>query len=416
LTLSPHAAQCLKTPIHPHPCVYPHAPPWPVEITYTEPVSGTAQLPTTARNEAGCGWAVGLLRKNPPAYDSAAELAQDVGAGSTSYTDYDLAITETTEQWLDANKDTNKPWTAFVSLVSPHYPLKAPQEFYDMYPLADMDLPVAYDPASRPDHSELKNIAAFFKYDEYFNEQKIREAKAAYYGLISFMDSCVGRILHTLETTGQTENTLVLYVSDHGDMMGDHGFWTKQVMYDASAGIPMIAAGPGIPQGKRIKTGTTLLDIATTAVDVSRIKDDVQSRALPGLSLKAIANAADDPDRTIFSEYHDGGSTTATFMVRWQNWKFIYYVGHPPQLFDMATDPDELTNLAVQENSNQEITAIMREGERRLREICDPEAVNERCFEDQAQRIEELGGADACANAYVFNHTPTPSEQDKLKR
>jgi len=279
-----------------------------------------------------------------------------------------------------------------------------------------MDLPVAYDPASRPDHSELKNIAAFFKYDEYFNEQKIREAKAAYYGLISFMDSCVGRILHTLETTGQTENTLVLYVSDHGDMMGDHGFWTKQVMYDASAGIPMIAAGPGIPQGKRIKTGTTLLDIATTAVDVSRIKDDVQSRALPGLSLKAIANAADDPDRTIFSEYHDGGSTTATFMVRWQNWKFIYYVGHPPQLFDMATDPDELTNLAVQENSNQEITAIMREGERRLREICDPEAVNERCFEDQAQRIEELGGADACANAYVFNHTPTPSEQDKLKR
>ena len=338
----------------------------------------------------GVGWAVGLLREDPPAYDSAAELAQDVGAGSSSYTDYDLAITEATEQWLRTNKGMTKPWAAFVSLVSPHYPLKAPQEFYDRYPLADMDLPVAYGSRARPNHSELKKVADFFKYDQYFDEQKIRQAKAAYYGLISFMDSCVGRIINTLEATGQLENTLVLYVSDHGDMMGDHGFWTKQVMYEASAGIPMIAAGPGIPQGKRVRTGTTLLDIAATATDVCAVTEDEQSRALPGCSLRDIANADDDPNRTIFSEYHDGGSTTGTFMVRWQNWKFVYYVGQPSQLFDMASDPNELCNLADQENSDPTIAAIMLEGELRLRDICDPEAVNKRCFEDQAQRISEL--------------------------
>ena len=361
------------------------------------------------------GWAVGLLRENPPAYDSAAELAQDVGAGNTTYTDYDLAITETTKQWLQANKDASEPWAAFVSLVSPHYPLKAPQEFYDMYPLADMDLPIAYEPTARPHHSELKNIASFFKYDQYFNEHKIRQAKAAYYGLISFMDSCVGSILDTLTATGQAENTVVLYVSDHGDMMGDHGLWTKQVMYEPSVGVPMIAAGPGIPQGKRIKTGTTLLDIAATAFDISGVTEDIESRKLPGLSLKALANADNDLNRTIFSEYHDGGSTTGTFMVRWQNWKYVYYVGHPPQLFDMVSDPNELCNLAEQENSDTTIAAILLEGEHRLRAICDPESVNERCFSNQAQRIKELGGRDACENAYVFNHTPTPSEQEKLE-
>ena len=187
-------------------------------------------------------------------------------------------------------------------------------------------------------------------------------------------------------------------------------------MYEASAGIPMIAAGPGIPQGKRVRTGTTLLDIAATATDVCAVTEDEQSRALPGCSLRDIANADDDPNRTIFSEYHDGGSTTGTFMVRWQNWKFVYYVGQPSQLFDMASDPNELCNLADQENSDPTIAAIMLEGELRLRDICDPEAVNKRCFEDQAQRISELGGRDACINAYVFNHTPTPSEQEKLKR
>jgi choline-sulfatase len=135
---------------------------------------------------------VGLLRDNPPEYDAAAELAADVGAGKSSYTDYDLEITSAAEAWLKGKKDTTQPWAAFVSLVSPHYPLTAPQEFFDLYNPAEMDLPVGYAPESRPDHAELVNIARFFKYDKYFDQNKLREAKAAYYGLTSFMDSCLG--------------------------------------------------------------------------------------------------------------------------------------------------------------------------------------------------------------------------------
>ncbi len=363
----------------------------------------------------GVGWTVGLLRENPPDYTSAAELAGDVGAGDSSYTDYDLAITAAAENWLEAQKGSEKPWAAFVSLVSPHYPLTAPQEFYDMYAPANVDLPVGYGEHMSPDHSELKNIKKFFDYDRYFDEQKMREAKVAYYGLTSFMDDCVGRVLAALDASGQADDTVVIYVSDHGDMMGDQGYWTKQVMYEASVGVPMIAAGPGIPAGRRVKTGTTLLDIAATAVDVTGVTPDAQSTALPGVSLLDIANQLDDTDRTIFSEYHDGGSTTGTFMVRWGHWKFVYYVDHAPQLFDLVADPHELINLAVEGVNDLAVQAAWQESEKRLRAICDPEKVNALCFADQKRRIAELGGEETCATGYSFNHTPTPTEQDELK-
>lgn len=362
----------------------------------------------------GVGWTVGLLREDPPEYTAASELAEDVGAGDSSYTDYDLEITSKAENWLKTQAGSQEPWAAFVSLVSPHYPLTAPQEFYDMYDPAEIDLPIGYGIKSHPDHSELKNIKNFFDYDCYFDEQKMREAKVAYYGLTSFMDDCVGRVLTALEESGQAEDTVVVYISDHGDMMGDQGFWTKQVMYEASVGVPMISAGPGIPAGRRVKTGTTLLDIAATAVDVAGIKSDAQNAVLPGVSLVEIASNEDDSDRTIFSEYHDGGSTTGTFMVRWGRWKFVYYVGYAPQLFDLNADPYELTNLAVEGVNDPVVQAAWKEGEKRLRAICDPEAVNARCFADQKRRIAELGGEKACATGYNFNHTPTPAEQENI--
>ncbi|MCU9837733.1 sulfatase-like hydrolase/transferase [Ruegeria sp. WL0004] len=362
----------------------------------------------------GVGWAVGLLRDNPPPYDSAAELAADVGIGSSTYTDYDLDITAAAEVWLADPARRGQPWVAFVSLVSPHYPLTCPEEWYNLYDPAAMDLPVGYG-AGLPDHAELRNIGAFYNYDDYFDEQKMREAKAAYYGLTSFMDHCIGRVIAALKASGQLENTVVVYVSDHGDMMGDQGFWTKQVMYEASAGVPMIAAGPGIPAGQKVATCSNLTDIAATARDVCGLADDAGNAGQPGISLRKLANSPYDPDRTGFSEYHDGGSKTGSFMVRWRDWKYVHYVGHPPQLFDLASDPHELVNRAREGVNDPAIAAALAEGERRLRAICDPDAVNARAFADQRRRIEELGGEEACRTAFVFNHTPTPSEQAKMR-
>ena len=156
---------------------------------------------------------------------------------------------------------------------------------------------------------------------------------------------------------------------------------------------------------EQVHTATSLTDIYQTALDVFDLgPDNALESQLPGDSLIKLSKQAYDDERTILSEYHDGGSTTGTFMVRWSKWKYNYYVGYPPQLFNLEDDPDELNDLA----QIDEYKSIIDDANRRLRQICDPEQINQQCFEDQAARIKELGGVDACKNLFVFNHTPTP--------
>ena len=354
----------------------------------------------------GVGWMAALLREDPPAYDAAAELAADSGPGSSSYTDYDLAITAAATDWIAARRNAERPWAAFVSLVSPHFPLRAPQEFYNLYADADFDL----EPKQLPDHPEIRNLARFFDYERHFTAETRHAAMAGYFGLTSFLDDCVGEILATLEESGQAEDTVILYLSDHGELLGDKGMWTKQVMYEASAGIPMILAGPGVPDGIVRNTAASIVDVAATALDVMLDTSDDSS---PGLSLRQLAQDPDDADRTVLCEYHDGGSTTGAFMVRWGDWKYVCYPGMPPQLFNLAEDPSEDHDLGSE--ISQRAAAARAEGVSRLAAICDADAVNRQCFADQAARIEALGGIDVCRNAHLFNHTPTPAEQAAIR-
>jgi len=293
-----------------------------------------------------------------------------------------------------------------VSLVSPHFPLRAPQEFYNLYADADFDL----EPQQLPDHPEIRNLARFFDYERHFTAETRHAAMAGYFGLTSFLDDCVGEILATLEESGQAEDTVILYLSDHGELLGDKGMWTKQVMYEASAGIPMILAGPGVPDGTACSTAASIVDVAATALDVML---DTSDDSAPGLSLRQLAQDPDDADRTVLCEYHDGGSTTGAFMVRWGDWKYVCYPGIPPQLFNLAEDPSEDHDLGS--DVSQRAAAARAEGAARLAAICDADAVNRQCFADQAARIEALGGIDVCRNAHLFNHTPTPAEQAAMR-
>lgn len=349
------------------------------------------------------GWVIGLLRDDPPVFSGASELAGQVGGGDSSYTLYDRAITEAAEAWLSDPVRHERPFAGFISLVSPHYPLIAPEEFYRLYTPAAMPLPEG----GIPDHAEIQALAGFFDYHRYFDEDSMRKAIAAYYGLVSFLDHCIGRIMAALDRAGLLDDTLVLYTSDHGELLGEHGMWTKQVMYEASAGIPLIAAGPGIPEGRITSTGAHFLDIASTALTVAGVDtpDD-----WPGLDLTDLANAPEDRSRTLFSEYHDGGSSTGAFMVAWEGWKLIWYAGQPPQLFHLDSDPGEHHDRAADPNAAD----ALAEGTRRLYAICDPEAVSAQAFADQRARIEALGGVEACRNGFVFNHTPTPAEQAEM--
>ena len=195
-------------------------------------------LPLHVVNELG--WLKGLIRDPLPPYDEGtSELARQVGAGETDYTRYDRKICDAACDWIKGHgKEAQKPWVLFVSFVSPHYPLQAPQAFFDLYTPADVGEPRS--PHQQPSHPVLEKLYRFYDYDRHFTDASSLQARLGYYGLCSFVDHLVGRVLGTLDQCDLTDSTRVIYTSDHGELLGNHGMWTKMLMYEESAGIPLI--------------------------------------------------------------------------------------------------------------------------------------------------------------------------------
>jgi len=343
----------------------------------------------------GVGWIQGLLRNPLYEYDETVDLAVDIGPGNSSYLDQDRSVTAAAVEWLGSKAAQVRDWCTFVSWLSPHYPLIAPQEFYDLYDAEDFD----GLPEPPPDHPILNEIRHFFNHEDHFNEETRKIAKASYYALCSFLDAEVGKVLDALDKAGLTEDTLIIFTSDHGEMLGEKGFWTKSTMYDSAAKVPLILSGPGVKPG-HITEPVSLIDIAPTIAEFFGLS----KRPYSGKSLLGEIT----PNRTVLSEYHDGGCSAGFTMVRWNDggafWKYIHYAeGHPPQLFDLTSDPREETNLAAKHPE------ICVEATSRLARWMDPEVINERAHAEQAAKIAALGGREKVLAYPQFNYTPADS-------
>jgi choline-sulfatase len=354
----------------------------------------------------GIGDPLGWLRDPLPVRKATLRLAKDAGRGESSYQDYDEKITDAAVDWLKARAGSSaaKPWALFVSLVCPHFPLIARPEFYDLYPADQVPLPALRNPAERaPDHPYIAALRECQIYEKGFvDEANVRRAIAAYFGLVSYTDHNVGRVLAALETAGLADATRILYSADHGDNLGTRGLWGKSTMYEEAAGVPMIAAGPGLPRGMVCREPVTLADCFPTIVKWTGVAPSPQDRDLPGLPLDEVALAA--PKRTVLSEYHATGAATGAFMIRKGRFKFVYYAHMPPQLFDLDADPQEARDLA-QEAGYQGLAA---DCERELRAVVDPEAAARLAKSDQAARIAAFGGREAILQRGSFAYSPAP--------
>ena len=348
----------------------------------------------------GTGWIKGLLRDHESVMDVSA-YAREIGPGEDSYTGYDLKVTRHACDWLQntANHATAKPWTLFVSWLRPHYPLICPREFYAMYPLDKMDQARFLDEPDLPQHPVLKTLRRNFNYDVHFDEHTRQIARASYYGLCSFLDAQVGQVLGALQASGQADNTLVIYTSDHGDHNGDRRMWTKMSLYDESSAIPMMIKGPDIPKGKTVDTLASLVDIYPTILSAVGAKDDGITR--PGVALQSLATEPES-ERAVLSEYHDGGSPVGLFMLRTARWKYNCYPGFEPELYDMQADPDELNNLA----GDPGFAKVQKRCHEQMLSLVDPEKVNRQALADQASLIKKLGGVEAILGSEEFDFTP----------
>ncbi|MES2193479.1 MAG: sulfatase-like hydrolase/transferase [Pseudomonadota bacterium] len=356
----------------------------------------------------GKGDLMGLVRDELPVRKGAWKMAGMAGPGEGPYTIYDRDITARAQVWLreEAPKQKEKPWALFVSLVAPHFPLTAPPEhFYRYFDDPALPLPKLYRKDGRARHPYIEEYAYGFPYDDHFEgENGVRRAIAGYFGLCAFLDENIGKILNALDASGAARDTTVVYTSDHGDNLGARGVWGKSTMYEESAAIPCVIAGPLVPRGRVSSTPVSLIDVFPTALDAVGLGEAIAARKLPGRSLIAVANQADAPDRVAFSEYHGMGSTSGVFMVRVGRFKYVHYTKYQPQLFDLAADPDELIDLA----GNPAHAADLRRCQEALAAICDPVEVDGRVRARQAELLAANGGREAVIARGDLGFTPPP--------
>ncbi len=352
----------------------------------------------------GEGWVFGLLRRQDHTAYNAGSFPTHIGPGEDQYSDYDRRVRDNAVEWLKTEGTARRehPWTLFVSFLRPHYPLTCPKPYFDMY--SPSRIPKARYAGYKTEfrHPVLNALRSYYPYGDHFDDTQRQIARASYFGLCSFVDDLIGDVLQALENSGRMDDTTIIFVSDHGELNGHHGLWTKMTMHEDSAGIPMIMAGAGVPRGV-CKTQTSLVDIHPTVLQSSGIGQSREDQSLPGQSLFKTAAEPDNPKRAVLSEYHDGGSITGYMMMREGQWKYTAYAGYAPQLFDLNSDPFEVNDLGLSEQHS----AIRKHLHDRLcREFDDPEVISRNAFSDQAMRIEELGGVDGIQTRENFDHTP----------
>jgi choline-sulfatase len=354
---------------------------------------------------------IGLLRKPPRPRGANAQLAAEAGRGESSYTHYDRRVTAQACDWLRqvAQQSDEHPWVLLVSFVCPHFPLIAPDEWFDRYPPETLELPRLYHQRQGTDHPVLQGIRTSLNEDDYFSEEQVRVAVAAYLGLVSFMDDNVGQLLRALEANGLSRQTRVIYLSDHGESLGHRGIWGKSVMYDQAVAIPLIMAGADVPAGRVSETPVSLVDLYPTILEALGETPTPSEQQLPGRSLFALAQSP-DAERTVFSEYHAEGAITGIFMLRNRRYKYVHYVDYPPQLFDLRDDPDELIDRAADPAYRE----LLETFEAALRAIVTPELASACAFDAQQRLIARYGGEQAILARGDFGHSPTPGETPRF--
>lgn len=265
------------------------------------------------------------------------------------------------------------PFLMVASFIHPHDPYESPREHWDRF--ADVDIPGPAHPdvpdaAADPHSHRLRAMCGFDVREP--GPAEARGARRAYYSAVSYIDDHVGRIVKRLHDLGLAENTVVIVTSDHGDMLGEKGLWFKMSPYEQSSRVPLIITGPRawVAPG-RYQNPVCLLDLAPTLEELAGGQGISEGEAaagaaatpapaelgssapaLPGVSLfesvrREAAEQAGAYDRDIIIEYLAEGTLRPQVTVVRGNLKYTLCPGDPEQLFDLAADPDELHNLAL---------------------------------------------------------------------
>ena len=241
---------------------------------------------------------------------------------------------------LERFKRNGQPFFLAVGFYRPHTPYVAPRRYFDMYPRDRIELPALAD-ADRSRTPDAAYRSALKEQDSMTDDQR-RDAIQAYRASITFMDTNVGLVLDALDRLGLSNTTIVVFTSDHGYHLGDHGLWQKMSAFERSARVPLIIAAPGAKaRGAATRGLAELVDLYPTLAGLAGLETPA---SVDGVSLAPLLQ---DPAATVkdaaFTQVRNG------YAVRTDRWRYIEWAGgnEGAQLYDMDQDPGETTNLAT---------------------------------------------------------------------
>jgi arylsulfatase A-like enzyme len=261
----------------------------------------------------------------------------------------------------------DEPFAVTYSVSPPHAPFIAPSPYYDMYDPASFLLPSSWN-----DHPQAWAASVSARMGMIYGEAGFREYLRCYYARVTMMDSCVGRILETLDELGLADRTLVIFTSDHGTMLGRHGMMEKAVggFYDDLMRVPLIMRLPGqIPAGETCRAYASSVDLPPTILDylgASRLSQ------VHGRSLRPFVEGASEDGRPIFGERGEPETAGAARMIRTAKWKLSLLPRGEKELFNLEQDPDETRNLAVDAGMEPVIRKLSKQLLEHMQTVGDP--------------------------------------------
>lgn len=297
--------------------------------------------------------------------------------------DYDDEVTVQGARWLydRARQDSDQPFMLTVSFTSPHDPYVARPEFWEMYPDEAIDLPNVPAMAVQDMDAHSARIHAHYAIGEAeVSDAVIRRTRRGYYASIEYVDSKLAALVKVLEETGLVDSTLVVFASDHGDMMGERGLYYKKTFFEWSTRVPLIFWAPGRLAPRRVAETVSLLDILPTFAELAGTEDEVLEA--DGSSLLGLLSGGRMGARMVPGEFLSEGVFEPTFMLLRERLKLFYSESDPAVLYDLGADPDELRDVA----GAAAYQDALREMRGAAQEIWDAGALKEKIIQDQNRR------------------------------
>ncbi len=273
-------------------------------------------------------------------------------AEMTNQLEYDDEVAHFARQQIFdfARKGDGRPFCLTVSFTHPHDPYVMRRRFWDLYEGVELPMPGPAIPYEEQDPHSRRILDSCDRQRFAIREEHVRTARRAYFAAISYLDEAIGSLLETLRTCDFADNTVVIFTSDHGDMLGERGLWFKMSFFEGSARVPLLIAAPGW-EPRSVSEPTSLLDVLPTLVELAGGSVAESAASLDGQSLVPLASGTSDAARRVVAEYAAEGAIAPVVMIREGPYKYIHSEPDPPLLFDLANDPDERMNLAADAGS-----------------------------------------------------------------